>query len=419
MWYRMRLRSFVRTQSVEQSEALVLEMVKGRIQVDRLCVELLVKMYGALQVRPQQIVERLVSLGVLTDSVMCTRFISALSDSSACEAILTHCETKGIAIDIPLVSAFMSQYAAKGAVELCEKVLRELPRWGLRPHTALFNVLMKAHCAAAFSNAAAGCEVVLLRMEEAGVKPDVVSFATLLTAYSRAKVVSIGDCEDVLSRIETAGLLPNILIYHSLLVAYGRSPQPTEVVMEVWSRMIAAGLAPNTFCFTTLMRALALRGEVHECEKLLDGFPELNLRMLSVMMLAYVTGSSYPAEQCELIMHRMQSLGLRPDLITFTLLMEAYAKSGSADECEKVMARARQAGLRPDVVMYNVLLKLLVRTGQKQRALDLLVRMRESDIRGNKFTTEIIASISNPIHLNALLCKSSVVGQVASAWASP
>lgn len=58
---------------------------------------------------------------------------------------------------------------------------------------------------------------VLSRMEAAGLVPNVVTYTTLMTAYSRS--ADVDGAESVLQRMKAANVKPNILSYNSLLTA--------------------------------------------------------------------------------------------------------------------------------------------------------------------------------------------------------
>lgn len=85
-------------------------------------------------------------------------------------------------------------------------------------------------------------------------------------------------------------------------------------------------------------------------------------------------------------MQWMEESGVRPNVVTFTTLMHAYAGRGDAAGSEAVLARMLSADVRPNVRTYTTLLSAHAANGDVQRSEGVLARMLEACVAPNVMT---------------------------------
>lgn len=85
----------------------------------------------------------------------------------------------------------------------------------------------------------------------------------------------------------------------------------------------------------------------------------------------------------------MEESGVRPDVVTFSTIMNAWSSAGLMDKCEEIFNDMLNAGIEPDAHAFSILAKGYVRAGEPQKAESLLISMSKSGVQPNVviFTT--------------------------------
>jgi pentatricopeptide repeat protein len=86
------------------------------------------------------------------------------------------------------------------------------------------------------------------------------------------------------------------------------------------------------------------------------------------------------------VLERMVADGQRPNVHSFTTLMNAYSREGSTQQAEDVLTRMISAGIRPNVYSYTTLMGAYSRACDPAGAADVLRRMREAGVKPNAAT---------------------------------
>lgn len=85
----------------------------------------------------------------------------------------------------------------------------------------------------------------------------------------------------------------------------------------------------------------------------------------------------------------MEEFGVKPDVITFSTIMNAWSSSGLMDKCQEIFSDMVKAGIEPDIHAFSILAKGYVRAGEPGKAESLLSAMSKSGVHPNVviFTT--------------------------------
>jgi leucine-rich PPR motif-containing protein len=200
-------------------------------------------------------------------------------------------------------------------------------------------------------------------MAAAGVAPSCVTFTTLIDGYVRAGDMAAARRKFVAMR--AAGQAPNALTYNSLLRGYaseaataaaaadgggqrdvaavlaaqssGAGPQGAlSEALGLLRDMSAAGVAPTTDTFNTLMAAAVAAGE-----------PRLALELGT----------------------RLRGAGLRPDALTYTTQIQAHGRLGQVGEAMATFqALVRDRSAAADLAAYSAAVDALARNGDMAAA---------------------------------------------------
>lgn len=57
------------------------------------------------------------------------------------------------------------------------------------------------------------------------------------------------------------------------------------------------------------------------------------------------------------VFHEMRSQKCKPNICTFTALVNAFAREGLCEKAEEIFEQLQEAGLEPDVYAYNALME--------------------------------------------------------------
>ncbi len=161
------------------------------------------------------------------------------------------------------------------------------------------------------------------------------------------------------------GFSPNVVVFNILIDACGRRGD-VGMAKWWWGEMGPAGVAPTVCSFNALLSAYTRAGDFASAEGCFDE------------------------------MHRR---GVQPDLISFTTMIDIYGKSNEKDAPNKVEHWFRQmlaANLKPDIITYNVLLSAFARQRDVKTVLHYYQRLPENGLTANVNTyNAILLAVSN------------------------
>lgn len=87
----------------------------------------------------------------------------------------------------------------------------------------------------------------------------------------------------------------------------------------------------------------------------------------------------------------MEEFGVKPDVVTFSTIMNAWGSAGLMDKCQEIFNDMAKAGIDPDIHAFSILAKGYVRAGEPDKAEEIIKLMEKSCVRPNVviFTTVI------------------------------
>jgi len=332
-------------------------------------------------------------MGVMTSWAWCgTGVTAARRTEELLEEMEAHREIhRFLAPTTPFVNAVLNAWSksqAQGATERSEIILNrmvKLARSGrreLEPDTVSFNTVIACLARSGEHNAEWRAEELLGRMDELarlGIpsEPDTVSFNTVLSAWSKSRQRNAAQrAEDILKHMErryesrTTKIVPDTTSYTSVIHAWSRSghPQRHEKAGNILARMHAAykrgneDAKPNAMVYNTMINVWAKSQDPNSAKLAMN------------------------------ILGLMRKQGLRPDVFTYTSLMDLYAKQGTLEAAEKARAlldemerEYNETGIReikPNVRTYTSVINAIARTRKNpQEAEAILDRMLDANVQ--------------------------------------
>jgi len=184
---------------------------------------------------------------------------------------------------------------------------------------------------------------------------------------------------------------PNIVIYNSLIVAFSRNGDIAGA--ERWAyEAEKIDIAARVTNQTVAVNACAKCDEPpagKQMEKMSSSKAESNVVTYSSMIDAYAkVGDRDGAERWH---RRMLERGLQPNGHTLSSVITACAKAGDALAASRYLMSMEKARIQLDVVVYGSVLNACAKAGDRERAKKVFQHMQASGIQPNGFVYSSMA----------------------------
>ena len=311
----------------------------------------------------------------------------------------------------PTVKTYTALAAAlgeMGAPEDCEDVLLRMREAGEEPDVKAYNVAVHAWCV---GDDPAPYEAMRLveEMRARGVEPVAATFPPLVAALARlgatdeieSIIKSVESVSRETTRDEDAVLREYEKIYHAFIA--GRlaadDPRDAEAVLRRWnlekydmervadrkgriSRPVAAS-------YGMIIDHYVRGGAMGEARRLLSQMQWDNvcpsIDIFNMLLRGYLALGNVGAAQDVFRELEgsgtwdMESLGIVPDVASYTSLMDHWAGQGDVVLAEKVLQKMEAKGVAPDDRAFGSLIKAYARARDPAGAEEVLTRMRAYD----------------------------------------
>ncbi|CAA2972374.1 pentatricopeptide repeat-containing At5g02830, chloroplastic [Olea europaea subsp. europaea] len=284
---------------------------------------------------------------------------------------------------------------------------------------ASYNILLKSCCLAANVDLAQDIYREVQCLESKGtLKLDVFTYSTMIKVFADAKMwkPALEIKEDMLS----AGVTPNTVTWSSLISACA-SAGLVEQALKLLDEMLQDGGKPNTQCFNNLLHACVEACQYDRAFRLFQSWKGGNTAKDVVSELTSQTcnasrsfalasscqsrltmkvpfrpttstynillkacGSDY--YRAKHLMDEMKTLGLSPNHISWSILIDICGSSGNVEGAMKILRSMREGGIQPDVVTYTTAIKVCVEHKDMKLAFSLFAEMKKYQIRPNLVT---------------------------------
>ena len=225
-----------------------------------------------------------------------------------------------------------------------------------------------------------------------GVTPDLTMMNMAIACHARPldrKPARPLEAEGLIEKYmsgEGGGCTPDAETYELLARAYTRAPADQQLQFgaavgeRVLMRMVAAGVPPTTANLNAAIAsyALAKPPKIDEVERILNAVesggkvlppdagegsegvlpPPLNTASYNWLIHAYA--NAYPAPlptNAAAVIQRMEALpDVEPDVVSYTSIVDAYAKAANFPAAKRTLEEMRAAGLEPGIVAVGAML---------------------------------------------------------------
>lgn len=225
------------------------------------------------------------------------------------------------------------------------------------------------------------------------IQPDTTCFNTAIAAAE--KVGGPAALDFALNIFERMGKNKDIITYNTLISMLTNAGQTDEAFRQFES-MKEAGLSPDKYTYTSLLKASFLDSDITEI------LYEMEERGVSADVMTYNTALKRLCDQRKFtkatrLVSEMEARGVKPDSRTYGLLMSAMLKAGKANACltlfESASSNPRTAALTENIHLYTTAIAAAGALGAHERALEFVTRMNASGVAPNvKTLTAVVGA---------------------------
>uniref|UniRef100_A0A0D6R2Y3 Pentacotripeptide-repeat region of PRORP domain-containing protein n=1 Tax=Araucaria cunninghamii TaxID=56994 RepID=A0A0D6R2Y3_ARACU len=215
-----------------------------------------------------------------------------------------------------------------------------------------FNLLVSAY---GKQGNVAKAEGTLTSMKKFGFSLNVVNYTALVEAYGKA-----GDykrAESIFRRMKSLGPEPSLLTYQTIIKVFvegGRFDEAEAIFGSILDDE-KSDVKPDQRMFQLMIHMYKKAGKPDQARQLYGEMVARGIPLSTITFNSLMTGQ-LDFKESGRVFSQLQGAGFRPDVVSYTRLISAYAKARREEEAQAVFDEMVDAGVRPTRKAYNVLL---------------------------------------------------------------
>lgn len=277
-------------------------------------------------------------------------------------------EASPAARDVRTYNILLRGYAQAGNKAAMQGVMDHMQVAGVKPSCVTYNTLIDGHVRAGALAEARACMVAA---KATGLELDAWSYTTLMKGCLQSGDLKAAN--GVLREMRGAGIKPTCITYSTLIDGHVRTGDLT-VARQLLEVMIADGERPSAVTYNSLLRGYVASQQPDALQQALQVLDDMQRRGVSPAVDTFNTlmSAAVAAEDPNLALElhrRLQAAGLRPDGLTYTVLVQAHARLGQLTEAVgtfESLSRDKNASM--DVAAYNAMVDAFARAGEMEAA---------------------------------------------------
>jgi len=279
---------------------------------------------------------------------------------------------KAAARDVRTYNILLKGYAKAGDRRALQEVLERMKKADVKPSCVTYNTLVSAHVRiGALDEARNAMEDAILN----DVQLDAWSYSSLLKGCVQGG--DLAGAVRVIDEMRRVGIKPTYITYSTLVDGYVRDGD-LETALQLVDDMIADGEQPSAVTYNSLLKGYASSQRPNALQQGLRILDDMQLRGVRPEVDTFNTlmSASVAVDDAELALElhrRLQDAGLRPDGLTYTVLIQAHARLGRVSDAVatfEALSRDRNAAM--DSAVYNAMADVFARVGEMEAAEKML-----------------------------------------------
>ncbi|XP_021903067.1 pentatricopeptide repeat-containing protein At5g15010, mitochondrial [Carica papaya] len=237
-------------------------------------------------------------------------------------------------------------------------------------NTKSFNIILNGWCNIIGSPREA--ERIWREMGKRGIQHDVVSFASIISCYSKSN--NLNKVLKLFSQMKKLMIEPDRKVYNAVTHALAKGRFVTEAI-NLLKTMEEKGIAPNIVTYNSLIKPLCKARKIDEAGKVFD---EMLQRGLSPTILTYHAFMRVlrTGEEVFGLLEKMRKTGCEPVNDTYIMLIRKFCRWRQFDNVFRLWNELCENGIGPDRSSYIVLIHGLFFNGKLEEAYKYYMEMK-------------------------------------------
>ncbi|XP_054817251.1 pentatricopeptide repeat-containing protein At5g15010, mitochondrial-like [Prosopis cineraria] len=251
-------------------------------------------------------------------------------------------------------------------------------------NTKSFNIILNGWCNVIVSPRQA--ERIWLEMGKRGIQYDVVSYASIMSCYSKAsKLYKVFRLFDQMKKTKVT---PDRKVYNAVVHALAKGRFVKEAV-NLLRTMEDANISPDAVTYNSLIGPLCKAHKIDEAKAILDEMLQRGLSPTIRTYHAFFRNLRTKEEIFELL-NKMREQGCYPTTETYLMLIRKFSRWQQLDIVFKLWSEMSESGVNPDRSSYIVLIHGLFLNGKLEEAYKYYNEMQEKGFLPEPKTNEML-----------------------------
>lgn len=251
--------------------------------------------------------------------------------------------------------------------------------------TKSFNIILNGWCNLSPNSREA--ERFWMEMRKRKLKLDVVSFASIISCYS--KTGNLNKVLKLFNQMKQMGIEPDRKVYNAVIHSLAKGGLVKEAINLMKSMEEEKGIVPNAVTYNSLMKPLC---KLRRLEEAREVFTEMVQRGVSPTIRTYhaLFRILRPGEQVFGFLENMRRTGCCPNHDTYIMLIRKLCRWQQIHDVFKLWKEMIENGFNPDRSSYIVMIHGLFLNGKLEEAHKFYVEMKEKQLLPEPKTEEMI-----------------------------
>ncbi|KAI3738120.1 hypothetical protein L2E82_28139 [Cichorium intybus] len=276
----------------------------------------------------------------------------------------------------------ITAYGKQGDFNKAERVFSYINKKGYPPSVISHTALMEAYGKGGQCNKA---EAIFRRMQSSGPEPSAVTYQIILKIFVEAD--KFQEAEEIFEAIltdEVSSLKPDQQMFHMMIYMYKKAGS-NDKARRLFSMMNEKGLQQTSVTYNSLM---SYESNYKEVAKIYDQMHRAGVRpdVVSYALLISAYGKARREEEALAVFEEMLDAGVRPTQKAYNILLDAFAISGMVDQAKIVFKSMRRDRCTPDLCSYTTMLSTYVNASDMEGAEKFFRRIKEDGLEPNVVT---------------------------------
>ncbi|KAK2982144.1 hypothetical protein RJ640_028715 [Escallonia rubra] len=276
----------------------------------------------------------------------------------------------------------ITAYGKQGDFNKAERVLSYMTKKGYSPSVISHTALMEAYGRGGEYNKA---EAIFRRMQSTGPEPSAVTYQIVLKIFVEGdKFDEAEGIFETLLEKEVSPLKPDQKMFHMMIYMYKKAGRHDKA-RKLFALMAERGVPQTTVTYNSLM---SFETNYKEVAKIYDQMQRANLRpdVVSYALLINAYGKARREEEALAVFEEMLDAGVRPTQKTYNILLDAFAISGMVEQARTVFKSMRRDRCTPDLCSYTTMLLAYVNASDMEGAEKFFRRIKVDGFKPNVVT---------------------------------